>query len=71
VTTLCLANGMSVVCDVSAPYSGVYLFRDIFAPYYSLAIRQLTHQKSRRSSKGFTTLRANLPNRRGCATPLR
>ena len=48
--SLCL----SVVCDVRAPYSRVLTFRKYFAPYCSLAIRQLTHQKSRRSSKGIT-----------------
>jgi len=40
---------------VRAPYSGGLTFREYFAPpYCSLAIRQLTHQKSRISSKGIT-----------------
>ena len=39
------------------PTQGVQLFGDIFAPYCSLAIRQLIHQKSRRSSKGITPQR--------------
>jgi len=61
VTTLRLADAianpsvcLSVVCDVRAPYLGGLTFRDYFAPYCSLAIRQLTHQKSRRSFKGIT-----------------
>jgi len=58
VTTLRLANGMAKPSVVSVtcvhPTQGVQLFRDIFAPYCSLAIRQLTHQKSRRLSKGIT-----------------
>jgi len=64
-TTLRLANGManpsvrlSVVCDVRAPYSGGLTFRGYFAPYCSLAIRQLIHQKITK------IVRANLPNRR-------
>ena len=55
-TTLRLANGManpsvcpSVVCDVRASYSWGLTFRGYFC-----TIRQLTHQKSRRSSKGIT-----------------
>jgi len=54
-----LANGManpsvvSVVCDVRALYSGGLTFWGYFAPYCS-QLRQLTHQKSRRSSKGIT-----------------
>jgi len=61
--TLRLANAManpsvcrlsSVTCmGLRASYSGV-TFRGYFAPYCSLAIRQLTHQKSRRSSNGIT-----------------
>jgi len=55
------------------PTHGVQLFWDIFALYCSLVIRQLTHRKSRRSSKGITPERvkqeglvkqANLPYRR-------
>ena len=42
------------VCRLRAPYSGGLTFRGYFAPYCSLAIRQLTDQKSRRSSKGIT-----------------
>jgi len=38
---------LSVVCDVRAPYSRSLPFRG----YFYLAIRQLIHQKSRRSSK--------------------
>jgi len=48
---------LSVVCDVRAPYSWGIFFLDIFAPYCSLAIRQLselTHQKWRRSFKRIT-----------------
>jgi len=45
---------LSVVGDVRAPYSGGLTFRGYFASYCSLAIRQLTHQKSRISSKGIT-----------------
>ena len=45
---------LSVVCLSSVtcvhPTQGVYLFGDIFAPYCSLTIWQLTHQKSGRSS---------------------
>ena len=56
------ANGMtnpsvcrlSVVCDVRAAYSVGLTFRRFFAPYCSLAIRQLIHQKSRGSSKEIT-----------------
>jgi len=43
----------SVTSDVRAPTQEFNILGDIFAPYCSLAIRQLTHQKSRRSSKGI------------------
>ena len=49
--SVCLSSVVSVVCDVRAPYSGGLTFWGYFAPYCSLAIRQLTHQKSRRSSE--------------------
>ena len=54
------ANGMAnlSVCLSSVtcvhPTQGGLTFRGYFAPYCSLAIRQLTHQKSWRSSKGIT-----------------
>ena len=54
---------LSVVCDVHAPYSGGLTFRGFFAPYCSMAIRQLTHKNHEDRPRG-SPLRANLPNRR-------
>ena len=71
VTFVCLSSVVSVVCDVRATYSGGLTFRGYFEPYFSLAIRQLTHQKSRRSSKGITPSEQISLTGVCCATPLR
>jgi len=44
----------SVVCDMRHPTQGRFNFSGIFL-HHSVAIQQLTHQKSRRSSKGITS----------------
>ena len=61
-SVVCLS---SVVCDVRAPYSGDWNFRQFFTPFGTLAIRDLCVKILRRSSQGNPS--SGGLNRRGVA----